>query len=566
MPGKAAQSATTSSRRNLFTALALIGVIALALTLSKRDSLRDVSNTFSLKSTRPESQQNFPMASINTQELQALGQEFSTLRTVHGHWKGGEFNADVDGFQGKKHETMKKLHSMLGTPGTAASLITQAMGKPDDVTPTLPGIHISGTGAAVPTMPGPVMHGSAGPGPGAFGSASGAHFYMIYEWRAKHDYLWFEIDPTTEKVVKSDWYMALEKIAFSSWLNVLLICVPLGIAFKYIGVSDIAVFFVNFAAIVPLAKLLGFATEELALRTNQTIGGLLNASFGNAVELIIGILAVKDSLLRVVQASIIGSILSNLLLVMGFCFFFGGRKYHEQKFNKEIASTSASLLTVTSLAAFFYQLKAESNDDADSKVLNMSRGASIVLLVIYGCYLWFQLKTHSDVFMSVAEADAGEDEEHNQLTMPVSVVLLLISTVFVALCAEALVGSIEGLSKQWGLTESFIGLVLLPIVGNAAEHLTAVTVAMKDKMDLAIGVAIGSSLQIALFVAPLLVLIAWCINIPLNLDFTVFEVAVSFVSVFIVNALITDGKSNWLEGVLLLGAYLVVAIAFYFLP
>ncbi|KXS13239.1 calcium/proton exchanger [Gonapodya prolifera JEL478] len=366
---------------------------------------------------------------------------------------------------------------------------------------------------------------------------------------------------------------SFKAILFATWLNLLLICVPIGIAAGYADWNDVAVFFINFAAIIPLAKLLGFATEELALRTNETIGGLLNASFGNAVELIIGILAVKDNLIRIVQASIIGSILSNLLLVLGFCFFFGGLRYREQKFNKDVASTSTSLLAVTSLvfllpAAFFYQLEAENNEYSDQKVLNMSRGVSIVLLIVYGCYLYFQLRTHSDLFTDVAKAETGEEEEGEepQLTPIVAVILLVVSTVFVALCAESLVGSIEGLSKQWGLTESFVGLVLLPIVGNAAEHLTAVSVAMKNKMDLSIGVAVGSSLQIALLVAPVLVIIAWITNVPLTLDFTIFEVAVSFVCVFIVNALIADGKSNWLEGALLLGAYLVVAIAFFFLP
>ncbi|KXS13240.1 hypothetical protein M427DRAFT_100719 [Gonapodya prolifera JEL478] len=149
------------------------------------------------------------MSGINAQELQALGQEYSSLRTVVGHWKGGEFNTDVDAFKGKKHETMNKLHTMLGKPGTPASLVIQAMGKPDEVSPTLPGIHAASGGAGAPLMPGPVVHGAEGPAPGAFASG-GSTYFLVYEWRAKHDYLWFEVDSTTEKVIKSDWYMALE--------------------------------------------------------------------------------------------------------------------------------------------------------------------------------------------------------------------------------------------------------------------------------------------------------------------------------------------------------------------
>jgi len=339
-----------------------------------------------------------------------------------------------------------------------------------------------------------------------------------------------------------------------------------------------------------LAKLLGEATEQIALRTGQAVGALLNASFGNAVELIVSILALKEGLIRVVQGSLLGSVLSNLLLVLGMCFVAGGIKYPKQTFNQAAAQTSGGILLMAVFgallpAALYSQLQTVAevpittgnltqnasiaissgafhpDPDVNSKLLILSRGTAIVLLIVYGLFLFFQLHTHKHLY-----EDDEDDGEEPEVTLPFAIAALILVTVFVAICAEYLVGSIEGIVHQWGISESFVGLVVLPIVGNAAEHLTAVTVAYKNKMDLAIGVAIGSSQQIALMVTPLLVILGWIIGQPMSLYFQVFETAVLFICVIMVNALIMDGESNWLEGVMLLAVYVICGIAFYVMP
>jgi len=313
---------------------------------------------------------------------------------------------------------------------------------------------------------------------------------------------------------------------------------------------------------------------------------LLNASFGNAVELIVSILALSKGLVRVVQGSLIGSVLSNLLLVMGMCFVVGGAKYKSQTFNKQAAQTSCGILLMAvfgaimpaALRAQLTEISSTGNagnltdnstaafhpdPDVNSKLLILSRGTAIILILIYGLFLYFQLFTHK--FLYEDEGEGGEDSEEEQpaLALWFAIVALIFVTILVAICAEYLVDSIESIVTLWGISESFVGLIVLPIAGNAAEHLTAVSVAYKNKMDLAIGVAIGSSQQIALMVTPLLVILGWIINVPMSLYFETFETAVLFVSVIVVNALISDGESNWLEGVMLMAVYLICAIAFY---
>ncbi|KAI7849980.1 calcium/proton exchanger [Circinella umbellata] len=377
--------------------------------------------------------------------------------------------------------------------------------------------------------------------------------------------------------------MALVK---SSWINVLVVFIPIGIASHFVWSSTVT-FVLNFIAIIPLAKLLGFATEDIALRTGEVIGGLLNASFGNAVELIISIISLTQNLVVVVQASMLGSILSNLLLVLGMCFWFGGIKYTEQKFNETVAQTSASLLFIatTSLllpAAFYASVgNKETSEELTSDILNISRATSIILLIIYFSYLFFQLKTHKDLVSTGTDieqlnADSTspsqdthnneEEEEVPQMPFWMAIVVLLVITALVAVCAEFLVSAIEDVVEQWHISETFVGLILLPIVGNAAEHLTAVTVAMKNKMDLALGVAVGSSMQIALLVTPLMVIIGWGIQVDMSLLFNVYETAVMFIAVVMVNYLMMDGKSNWLEGLMLFALYILLAISFYYYP
>lgn len=386
----------------------------------------------------------------------------------------------------------------------------------------------------------------------------------------------------------------------------------MGIALHFAKVNPVAVFTVNFIAIIPLAGMLSYATEEIALRTGEVIGGLLNASFGNAVELIVSIIAlVKDQTL-IVQTSLIGSMLSNLLLVLGMCFFFGGLDRVEQNFNMTVAQTAASLLflSVGSLlipTAFdeFARIGDQSQANGDPShpkphVADLSRGTAIMLLIVYACYLFFQLKSHVRMFSepskkterrnagakfknavipdrmrtpaaAAAPGDQSDDEadddepEEPQLSVLVAVLTLTISTVLVALNAEFLVDAINAVTCGGGISKNFVGLILLPIVGNAAEHATAVTVAIKDKMDLAIGVAVGSSMQIALLVLPFVVVLGWIIGKEdMTLFFDGFQITVLFVSVLLVNYLIQDGKSHWLEGVLLMTLYVIIAVAAWF--
>ncbi|EXJ74788.1 Ca2+:H+ antiporter [Cladophialophora psammophila CBS 110553] len=399
---------------------------------------------------------------------------------------------------------------------------------------------------------------------------------------------------------------------FNSWINVLLIASPVGIAVYYAKVDPVAVFVINFIAIIPLAAMLSYATEEIALRTGEVLGGLLNASFGNAVELIVSIIALAKDQVLIVQTSLIGSMLSNLLLVMGMCFFFGGVNRVEQAFNITVAQTASSLLflAVSSLiipTAFEQWARTGNNtgntetattENAKPGVAQLSRGTAILLLVVYACYLFFQLKSHSAIYNAPSaknetrdvgtkfknavipeklrskkapEAEMLEPEddepEQPQLSVWVALLTLAISTVLVALNAEYLVDSINSITCGGGISKNFVGLILLPIVGNAAEHATAVTVAVKDKMDLAIGVAVGSSMQIALLVLPFVVVLGWIIGKDdMTLFFDGFQIAVLFVAVLLVNYLISDGKSHYLEGILLMTLYIIIAVAAWFYP
>lgn len=286
----------------------------------------------------------------------------------------------------------------------------------------------------------------------------------------------------------------------------------------------------------------------------------------------------------------LGSILSNILLVLGCCFFVGGLRFREQSFNTTVASTMSSLMAVASasliIPATLYA--AISNNsvakpdgtvedptrDAQKNILILSHGTSIILLIIYVMYLYFQLGSHSDLFEetngsdteNVAGTEEEEEEEERILSPWAAVVVLVIVTVLVSICADYLVDAIDPLVKTTGMSKTFIGLVLIPIVGNAAEHVTAVVVAYKDKMDLAIGVAIGSSLQIALFVTPFLVILGWIMGIEMTLHFQTFETVAFFISGLVVTLLIQDGKSNYLEGGMCLGMYVILALAFYVYP
>lgn len=366
----------------------------------------------------------------------------------------------------------------------------------------------------------------------------------------------------------------------SNYVNFLLVMVPVGIVAGAMGWNSTAVFTINFFAIIPLAAVLSFATEEISIKLGDTMGGLLNATFGNAVELIVSIVALKDGQIEVVQSSMLGSILSNLLLVMGMCFFFGGLVHRgrngagtEQTFSGAVAQTTCSLMTLSSAslvipAALYAVLDRNNSGDKNQSILILSRGTAIILLLLYVLYLVFQLRTHSNLFDAEVQGGAEEDGEGEVPTMgPIAAaIVLVVVTVLVAVCADYLVGSIDDIVESANISKAFIGLILIPIVGNAAEHVTAVVVALRDKMDLAMGVAIGSSIQIALGVTPFLVIVGWIIGQPMSLRFETFETVAFAVSVLVVTYTVQDGKSNYLEGAMLLGLYIIIAVAFYATP
>lgn len=262
----------------------------------------------------------------------------------------------------------------------------------------------------------------------------------------------------------------------------------------------------------------------------------------------------------------LGSILSNILLVLGCCFFVGGLRYPEQSFNSTVASTMSSLMAVASasliIPATLYAALSRSSQDAENNILILSHGTAIILLLLYVMYLYFQLRSHAQLFEETNGSDtengtgAEEEEEEERILSPWAATIALVAvTILVAICADYLVGSIDSIVQTTGISKTFIGLVLIPIVGNAAEHVTAVVVAYKNKMDLAIGVAIGSSLQIALFVTPFLVILGWIMGIDMTLHFQTFETVAFFISGLVVTLLIQDGKSNYLEGGMCLGMY-----------
>lgn len=288
-------------------------------------------------------------------------------------------------------------------------------------------------------------------------------------------------------------------------------------------------------------------------------------------------MALKNNEIRIVQASMLGSILSNILLVLGCCFLVGGLSRHEQLFNSTMASTMSSLMAVASasliIPATLSATLASSNESAEDSrenILILSRGTAIILLILYVIYLYFQLRSHSDLFEEVqndqADETQNESEEEETLLSPIAAtVVLVVVTIAVAKCADYLVDSIDSIVERTGVSKTFIGLILIPIVGNAAEHVTAVIVAYKNKMDLAIGVAIGSSLQIALFVTPFLVILGWIMDVEMTLHFKIFETVAFFISGLVVTLLIMDGKSNYLEGALCLGMYVHPSTHYCFL-
>jgi Ca2+:H+ antiporter len=349
--------------------------------------------------------------------------------------------------------------------------------------------------------------------------------------------------------------------------------IPVAIALDAAGASSILVFFSSALGVIPTASLMGKATEELADRSGPAIGGLLNVTFGNAPELIIALFALNKGLQEVVKASIVGSILGNLLLVMGFAMLVGGWGKERQQFVAEAASAQATMLLLATVALILpalYLLStgghlpqlAEEATEFSKKIQHMSLGVSIVLLLSYIAGLWFSLKTHKDVF----NPDTHDDEaSHGAWSVKRSVTMLAIAGVAVGFMSEILVGSIEDASHGIGLSPFFVSLIIVAIVGNAAEHWVAVYFAARDKVDLSVAIAVGSSAQIALFVMPVLVLLSFVLGpFPLALEFSGLEIGAILLAVLIASHVTQEGESTWFEGVQLLAVYIVLAVVFFF--
>ena len=351
---------------------------------------------------------------------------------------------------------------------------------------------------------------------------------------------------------------------------VLLLFVPVSIAAHFLEWGDVVIFITAALGIIPLAAFMGTATEEIAVVVGPNLGGLLNATFGNATELILAYIALKEGLVNVVKATITGSIISNLLLVMGFSMLLGGLRYKEQDFQPTAARLNASSMNLAVVAILLpTAVEFTSTGIGEPTLQRLSVAVAVVLILVYGLTLLFSMKTHSYLYdVGVAEFESpdpeGEGEEKPNLWLWMGVLVAV--TLVVAVESELLVDSLETATSELGLTKLFTGVIVLPIIGNAAEHATAVTVALKNKMDLSVSVAVGSSLQIALFVGPLLVIIGWIIGQPMDLDFNPFELVAVAVAVLIANSISADGRSNWLEGSLLLATYAVIALAFFFHP
>ncbi len=350
-------------------------------------------------------------------------------------------------------------------------------------------------------------------------------------------------------------------------MNLLLVFIPVAIVLEFTHGNPIMIFTASALAIIPLAGWMGRATEHLAEKLGEGVGGLLNATFGNAAELIIALMALRKGLFEVVKASITGSIIGNILLVLGLSIIAGGVKFPRQKFNATAAALGSTMLALSAIAlllpAIFHLIVRNYPVEREQ---NLSLEIAIVLIIVYVLSLIFSLKTHSHLYVGNMEKEEEEAIGTHGWSQTRSVVTLLVATAFVALMSEFLVGAVEAASHQLGLTEIFVGVILVAIIGNAAEHSTAVLMALKNKMDLAINIAIGSSMQVALFVAPVLVFASYAFGKPMDLHFTILEVVAVVAAVAVMTLIVQDGESNWMEGVLLLAVYIILGLTFYFLP
>ena len=343
-------------------------------------------------------------------------------------------------------------------------------------------------------------------------------------------------------------------------LKYLLIFIPISFISKFMNASGTIMFLLACLSIVPLAGLIGEGTEEISFYSGPKIGGFLNGTFGNATELIISFFALKQGLFEVVKSSIAGAVIGNILLVIGASMLAGGLKYKTQKFNQKVSEVSSTMLLFAVLGLCIPALFTHT---VDPKLLNtryegLSLFVAVVMIVIYGLSLFFSFSTHKHIYNNNDDEQGGTAK----WSLKKAILVLVVSTVLIAIESEFLVNGIEPITESLGWSQFFVGIILIPIIGNAAEHTTAIVMARKDKMDVALEIAIGSSLQIILFVAPVLIFLSLFFT-PMSIVFNPFELIALFASVIIANRVSHDGESNWLEGVQLLAVYLIIAACFF---
>jgi len=364
----------------------------------------------------------------------------------------------------------------------------------------------------------------------------------------------------------TSWWHKVPFRCEAAWLNVLLLAVPVAIVFHLSGGSPFLTFVFAALAIVPLAGILGDSTEALSEYAGATVGGILNATMGNATELIIGFFALRAGHIEVVKASLAGSIIGNLLLVLGLAIIAGGWNRPQQKFSQIIAGTNTTMLFLAVAALVMpavFDLSVYGNlQQQGTRIEQLSLWTCAVLILIYGVSFIFVLKTHKRLF-------TPEDEDETSppsMSRKRALLSMALATGLIAYLSEMLVSQIDAVTKTLGWTELFVGVIVVAIVGNAAEHSSAVMMARRDKMDLAFTIAVGSSTQIALFVAPVLVFVSFAMGRPMTLVFNAFEIVAVTLSVLVVEIISSDGETNWFEGAQLLALYLMLGVAFYFVP
>ena len=345
-------------------------------------------------------------------------------------------------------------------------------------------------------------------------------------------------------------------------LKFMLLFVPISFIGKFLNFSPTIMFILAALSIIPLAGIMGEGTEEISFYTGPKIGGFLNATFGNATELIISFFALKSGLFEVVKSSIAGSIIGNILLVLGASMFIGGLKHKTQNFNINVVETTSRMLLFSLIglcvpAFFTHTINANL---LNTRYEGLSLVVAIVMFILYILSLIFSFFTHKDLYATTTEEEGHE----SKWSLKKSIAILIIATVIIAIESEFLVGGIEDITSKLGLSEFFVGIILIPIIGNAAEHSTAITMALKNKMDVAIEIALGSSLQIILFVAPVLIFLSLLFT-PMSIIFNPFELVSLIASVIIANKVASDGQSNWLEGAQLMAVYFIIAAGFFIL-